>query len=85
MRKGEEFKAPRYASAAAIRNYITTYNIIPNNNNYLLFTNLKAFIYNNFLQLCYWKEFKYLYNYLKIFYKATLIIKGNYIGFTDHF
>ena len=31
MRKGEEFKAPRYASAAVTRDYITTRNIIPNN------------------------------------------------------
>ena len=29
MRKGEEFKAPRYASAAATRDYITICNIIP--------------------------------------------------------
>ena len=29
MRKGEELKAPRYASAAAIRDYITAYDIIP--------------------------------------------------------
>ena len=32
VRKGEELKAPRYASAAAIRDYITTRDIIPNNN-----------------------------------------------------
>jgi hypothetical protein len=31
VRKGEEFKAPRYASAAATRDYITTRDIIPNN------------------------------------------------------
>ena len=30
MRKGEELKAPRYASAAATRDYITTRDIIPN-------------------------------------------------------
>ena len=30
VRKGEELKAPRYASAAVIRNYITICNIIPN-------------------------------------------------------
>ena len=30
MRKGEELKAPRYASAAT-RDYITTRDIIPNN------------------------------------------------------
>ena len=29
VRKGEELKAPRYASAAAIRDYITTRDIIP--------------------------------------------------------
>ena len=34
VRKGEEFKAPHYASAAAIHNYITTYNIIPNTSNF---------------------------------------------------
>ena len=33
MRKGEELKAPRYASAAATRDYITTHNIIPNTSN----------------------------------------------------
>ena len=31
MRKGEELKAPRYASAAATRDYITARDIIPNN------------------------------------------------------
>ena len=31
MRKGEELKAPRYASAAATRDYITARGIIPNN------------------------------------------------------
>jgi hypothetical protein len=31
VRKGEEFRAPRYASAAATRDYITTRDIIPNN------------------------------------------------------
>ena len=32
MRKGEELKAPRYASAAAsCDDSVTTYNIIPNN------------------------------------------------------
>ena len=30
MRKGEELKAPRYASAAATRDYITARGIIPN-------------------------------------------------------
>ena len=33
MRKGEELKAPRYASAAATRDYITARDIIPNNRN----------------------------------------------------
>ena len=33
VRKGEELKAPRYANAAAIHDYITTYNIIPNTSN----------------------------------------------------
>ena len=31
VRKGEELKASRYASAAATRDYITTCDIIPNN------------------------------------------------------
>ena len=32
MRKGEELKAPRHASvAASCDDYVTTYNIIPNN------------------------------------------------------
>ena len=33
MRKGEELKAPRYASAAATRDYITARGIIPNSSN----------------------------------------------------
>ena len=34
MRKGEELKAPHYASAAASCNdYMTIYNIIPNTSN----------------------------------------------------
>ena len=33
VRKGEELKAPYYASAAATRNYIITYDIIPNTSN----------------------------------------------------
>jgi len=32
VRKGEELKAPRYASAAATRDYITIRDIIPNSN-----------------------------------------------------
>ena len=41
MRKGEELKAPRYASAAVTRDYITTHDIIPNNYLYIfLFTEL---------------------------------------------
>ena len=31
--KGEELRAPRYASAAVIRDYITTRDIIPNTGN----------------------------------------------------
>ena len=31
VREGEELKAPRYASAAATRDYITARDIIPNN------------------------------------------------------
>ena len=34
MRKGEELKAPRYASAAATRDYIIARDIIPNNKQY---------------------------------------------------
>ena len=30
VRKGEELKAPRYASATVIRDYITARDIIPN-------------------------------------------------------
>ena len=33
MRKGKELKAPRYASAAATRDYITARDIIPNTGN----------------------------------------------------
>ena len=32
VRKGEEFKAPYYASAAVTRDYITICDIIPNKN-----------------------------------------------------
>jgi hypothetical protein len=32
VREGEELKAPRHASAAATRDYITARDIIPNNN-----------------------------------------------------
>ena len=32
VRKGEEFKALRYASTTATRDYITARDIIPNNN-----------------------------------------------------
>jgi hypothetical protein len=41
MRKGEELKAPRYASAAATRDYITARDIIPNIKiSYYLITNV---------------------------------------------
>ena len=33
VRKGKELKAPRYASAAATRDYITARDIIPNTGN----------------------------------------------------
>ena len=33
VRKGKEFKASRYASAATTRDYITTRDIIPNTGN----------------------------------------------------
>ena len=33
MRKGKELKAPHYASAAAIRDYIIARDIIPNTGN----------------------------------------------------
>ena len=32
MRKGEELKAPHYANTTLTRDYITTRDIIPNNN-----------------------------------------------------
>ena len=41
MRKGEELKAPRYASAAVTRDYITTRDIIPNINR-ISTTNIKV-------------------------------------------
>ena len=37
MRKGEKLKAFHYASAAVIRDYITTRNIIPNNKTFLVY------------------------------------------------
>ena len=42
MRKGEELKAPRYASAAATRDYITARGIIPNIKFTKLVYNLKV-------------------------------------------
>jgi hypothetical protein len=38
VREGEELKAPRYASAAATRDYITARDIIPNNYKLLLYS-----------------------------------------------
>ena len=42
VRKGEELKAPRYASAAATRDYTTIRDIIPNN---YKVTKIKRFYY----------------------------------------
>ena len=47
--------------------------------------NLKKLTSDNKLKLCYWQELLYLYNYLKIFYKATLMVKSNNTGLTNHF
>ena len=41
MRKGEELKAPHYASAAATRDYITARDIIPNTNYTLYFLDVE--------------------------------------------
>ena len=43
LRKGEELKAPYYASAAATRDYITARGIIPNNINNIVIYNSKLF------------------------------------------
>ena len=40
MRKGEQLKAPCYASTAAIYNYIITRDIIPNNKYFFILTNI---------------------------------------------
>ena len=44
MRKGEELKAPRYASAAATRDYIITRDIIPNKYRLILSRSIKVYI-----------------------------------------
>ena len=44
VRKGEELKAPRYASAAATRDYIITRDIIPNTKVILNVKDLKSAI-----------------------------------------
>ena len=46
---------------------------------------VKALTKDDFLLKYYWKEFKHLYNHLKIFYKAIIIIKSNYITLADYF
>ena len=43
-KEGEELKTPHYASTAAIYNYIITYNIIPNTNN---FSFVGCYLYTN--------------------------------------
>ena len=54
VRKGEELKAPRYASAAAIYNYITARNIIPNTYKELLLIKLTNELKNGiFIKLYY--------------------------------
>ena len=46
MRKGEELKAPRYASAAITRDYITICDIIPNTFFIILIGQVVIFYYN---------------------------------------
>ena len=47
--------------------------------------NLKKLTKDDFLKLYYWDELGHPYNYLKTFYKAIIIIEGNYIGLIDYF
>ena len=52
MRKGEELKAPHYASAAATRDYIITRDIIPNTYYLnLIIALFRSFIFNTTLIL----------------------------------
>ena len=47
--------------------------------------NLKKLTKDNLLKLYHWDELSHLYNHLKTFYKATIIVEGNYTGLTNHF
>ena len=40
---------------------------------------------DNILQERHWQELGYLYDYLKTFYKATIIVKGNQTNISNHF
>ena len=45
----------------------------------------KALTKDNLLLECHWEELKYLYNYLEMFYKAIIMVEGNYITLADYF
>ena len=47
--------------------------------------NLKKLTKDNLLKLCHWDELGHLYNHFKTFYKAIIMVEGNYIGLTDYF
>ena len=46
---------------------------------------MKALSKDNLLSIRYWQELKHLYNYLKAFYKTTIIVEGKYMGLADYF
>ena len=47
--------------------------------------NSKKLIKDDFLKLCYWDELGHLYNHLETFYKAIIIVEGNYMGLINYF
>ncbi len=54
-------------------------------NEYTLFIGLKPLLKDDMLKEHYQKKLEYLYNYLETFYKVTLMVKGNSIGFANYF
>jgi len=46
---------------------------------------VKALNKDDLLSIRHWKELEYLYNYLKAFYEATIMVKGKHMGLADYF
>ena len=53
--------------------------------NYVPPLNLKKLTSDNKLKPRHWQELLYLYNDLKTFYKATLMVESNNTGLTNYF